>query len=71
MIKKVKCHVCGNKFAPEKDNTYIVANSLRGGLAAAFSGEELKLFDAIDCPFCDCQNILGVRLDKHSDETVV
>lgn len=59
-----RCEVCRMVFPLHSDEVYIVREKTTTGLAACFSGEELLLFDAIDCPFCSCQNRLTERLRK-------
>lgn len=53
----MKCKVCGKYFTPKKDAVYQVCETT-GGLINAV----LKVFDAIDCPRCGCQRVLGVRM---------
>ncbi len=46
----------------DKSKRYTARGSVTTGLAAAFSGEEPKLYDAFDCPECGCQIIMQPRL---------
>lgn len=59
---KVKCDVCRNKIFPKKE--YEVEES-RGALAS-LSGIPDR-FDAMDCPKCGCQIILGKRIRTVKD----
>ena len=60
----INCKVCGMHITPEaiKGSHYIAREDKAIGIAAALSSTtEPSLFDALDCPFCGCQNILRVR----------
>lgn len=56
------CHICGRDFPLIDVENYVArdANSTTG-LAAAISGKEPTIYDAMDCPFCGCQNIIQER----------
>ena len=54
--KTLKCKVCGEEFIPHKDHRYTVVK--RQGLFIP-----PLFFDAIDCPHCGCQTIVGCRLN--------
>ncbi|MCL2575697.1 MAG: hypothetical protein FWE33_04615 [Defluviitaleaceae bacterium] len=51
----MKCKICSNEFALSKKDTYIVFKNM--GLFGAD-----KYYDAVNCPQCGCQNVLGERL---------
>ena len=62
MIKKIKCNVCGCKFTSDESMHYIARDNQETGLAASFGSKmEPALFDAFDCPECNCQVIVGKR----------
>lgn len=54
------CKVCGTKLNIEKGNVYVaqVVNNF-------FHFTEN--WNATDCPYCGCQNLLKIRHDKESD----
>lgn len=56
---KLKCKVCGKRFMPCKGRTYLVQEKLTG--LAALSATE-KVYDAVDCPRCGCQHLMGTRV---------
>lgn len=61
----MKCKVCENELLLNLDFHYIARDEEieRTGLLgiAGKSEKESKLYDAFDCPFCGCQNIVGDR----------
>ena len=57
MRKKYTCKVCGRKFELKVENKYMVTESK--GISEVFCG--ITVFDAFDCPFCGCQNVMNVR----------
>ena len=68
MFKKketgINCSVCRMHISPEEigKGHYIARKPKEIWLAASLSGSaEPKLYDAIDCPHCWCQNILNAR----------
>ena len=54
--KTLTCKVCGEEFRPHKDYRYTVVKHQGLFIPSLY-------FDAIDCPRCGCQTILGDRLD--------
>ena len=54
-----RCENCGTPLIDQK--VYIAREETTTGICDAFSSEEPKLFDAIDCPKCGRQKILGRR----------
>lgn len=57
--KTITCKVCGEEFRPHKDQRYTVVRSPGLGVFMATP----PLCDAMDCPHCGCQIILGNRMD--------
>lgn len=55
------CNVCGRDFALIAEDHYISIAESKTGLAAFAGGDEPAMHDAMDCPHCGCQNILGKR----------
>ena len=58
MKGKYKCKVCGKKFELSINNRYTVINKKAFIEAIISSSTE---YDAFDCPYCGCQNIVNVR----------
>jgi len=54
--KKTKCDVCGFRFVPEKESTYIAERPR--DLIETFT-EPPQKFSMIDCPSCGCQILLA------------
>lgn len=66
MAEKIKgmytCDVCGRDFPLLAEEVYMARDAERSGITVAIVGDmESKLYDAIDCPHCGCQNILQER----------
>ena len=58
----IKCHVCGALINLTKKSHYIARARVGTGLSASLiTDKEPVLYDAVDCPICGCQNILGIR----------
>jgi transcription elongation factor Elf1 len=55
---KVTCKICGTKFPAISEKRY-TARRMNG--LAALGGN--SYYDAFDCPFCGCQNQVGIRFD--------
>lgn len=76
----MKCKVCGKDFELKLDNHYITRDEEieRCGIAGIVGNntdKESKLYDAFDCPYCGCQNVVQERkrsfvmeIDYTSDE---
>lgn len=60
--KTLTCKVCGEEFRPHKEARYTAMKS------EGFFGPSLY-FDAIDCPNCGRQMILGERMQEVSNES--
>ena len=54
-----RCENCGTPLIDQK--VYIAREDTATGICGAFASTEPKLFDAIDCPKCGMQKILGRR----------
>ena len=63
--KRVKCEFCGTPLIIPgcyMPMCYVARGKMLEGLAASLSSsEEPTLYDAVDCPVCGKQLILGVR----------
>lgn len=55
---KHTCCVCGKEFEMSKDIRYTAINSRL---------LDCKRYDAMDCPYCGCQNIFQERKLKEDD----
>ena len=55
----MKCKVCGKRFKPNKDKTYMVMEDL---WVLDCITKPARVIDAVDCPRCGCQQLLGIRL---------
>ena len=56
------CTVCGKEFELTAEEHYVAREDVQTGIKVSFSGEEPKLYDAIDCPHCGSQTLLARRL---------
>lgn len=61
---KLKCKVCGKRFLPHKETTYLVQEELSG--LAALSATN-RVYDAADCPRCGSQLLLGIRVPLYKE----
>lgn len=57
----LNCKVCGNKLILDENFHYIARDEVTTGIVTIGRHDEEKLYDAFDCPFCSCQNIVGER----------
>lgn len=67
-MKKIKCKVCGARFAPLASERYKVVK--RKGLITEIA-EGSEVLECFDCPRCGCQVVVGQRADriyKNSEE---
>jgi len=57
------CEVCGREFALMHEDRYTVRDEQRSRLMVSIVGSEAEptMWDAFDCPYCGCQNRVGVR----------
>ena len=51
----MKCKICGKEFQLKKENKYLVQNVSIGGIL------NRNYYEAFDCPYCGCQNIVNER----------
>lgn len=58
----MKCTICNFEFELNKDIHYVVRENDITGISNICSHKETQLYDAVDCPNCGCQNLLGERL---------
>ena len=56
------CAVCGKEFELTAEEHYVAREDTQTGLRASLGGEESKLYDAMDCPYCGSQMLLNRRL---------
>ncbi len=56
-IKEVHCKVCNHILDISKDNVY------QTRVENAFF-HNVNIYDATDCPYCGCQNLLKERHEK-------
>lgn len=59
-IKEKNCEVCGHTLNISKENTYIVK-------VENMLFHNTDDYDATDCPYCGCQNLLHKRYRKSDD----
>lgn len=57
----IKCKVCGQGFWPNIESHYKVRDIEMTGLSTINRKEEVKHYDAFDCPYCGCQVIAQER----------
>lgn len=55
---KMKCNVCGKRFKLLAKNRYEIVKRPEGALGGLTAS--VKYFNAFDCPYCGCQNIVSV-----------
>ena len=53
----MKCKICNKEFELLKENRYMVTNKNVKGITSGLT----SAFDAFDCPYCGCQNIVSDR----------
>lgn len=51
----MKCKICNKEFELLKENRYMVTNEKLKEIGLS------SVFEAFDCPYCGCQNIVGNR----------
>ena len=68
----MKCKVCEKEFELLKKNKYIVNVELTA-LQRAFGMVSDKVYEAFDCPYCGCQNLVNERKENiiEGDSNVV
>lgn len=55
------CRVCGGEFPLSVKYYYVARDIEKKGLVPTISGQEAMQYDAFDCPYCGCQNIMQER----------
>lgn len=68
MENNIYCKICGKKIELTTEMHYIARDAVEVGCMLFKSQMEPELYDAIDCPYCGSQNILGTR-KHHYDES--
>lgn len=58
-IKEMNCKVCNHPLNIAKENAYIAKVKER-----FLSVEFVKKYNAVDCPYCGCQNLLRERFER-------
>lgn len=58
----MKCAICGKEFELLVERHYIAREDDETGVSTFAHHTEPTCFDAFDCPFCGCQNVVGKRL---------
>lgn len=62
MNELTTCRVCGGEFPLSVKYHYVARDIEKKGLVPTISGqEEAVRYDAFDCPYCGCQNIMQER----------
>lgn len=56
-MKIVNCCVCGKQLNLAKEK-YIIEKSV------PFQTDNIKEYDALDCDYCGCQNVLNIRYPR-------
>ena len=64
------CKVCGNKFTLDTNLHYIARDNVKTGMTAFVGGSEGALYDAFDCPYCGCQNVMQERKRVYIPENI-
>ena len=60
------CKVCGRDFPLLVEEHYVAQDPMATGVVAALaSTDKAYMYDAIDCPFCGCQNVLQQRKPEY------
>ena len=58
-MRKIKCKVCGTRFAGSKDALYLATE--KTAVLSALTAPA-KAFECFDCPQCGCQNAVNIRM---------
>lgn len=59
--KMIQCKICGSEFLPVVGKHYICRDNDVTGLSTINKKDEVKMYDAFDCPICGCQVIAQER----------
>lgn len=65
----LKCKICGKEFDATNERHYIARDNGKTGLANIVSNDEVKIYDAFNCPSCGCQVIAQDRKRVLLDST--
>ena len=68
----LRCKICGKEFEATNERHYIARDNGKTGLAKLaniVSNDEVKLYDAFNCPSCGCQVIAQERKRVLLDST--
>ena len=60
MFGMIECKVCQKLIELDKKDRYTARDNESIGFSN-FTGTESSLYDAFDCPYCGCQNIVNDR----------
>ena len=63
----MKCKICGKRFKLIKENRYLAEEKI-GALECLKKAS--KTFEAFDCPYCGCQNIVNIREGEETKSEV-
>lgn len=68
-IGAIICRVCGREICLTPSAHYVSRRPVKTGVTTMVSDEEPVLHDAVDCPHCGCQQILGERGREYTPDT--
>lgn len=68
-LKSDRCKFCDTPLIDQR--VYVARNEIPTGLVSAFNSTECELYDAVDCPRCGKQHIVGRRLRKNEEYTEI
>lgn len=72
MVKVRLCEGCGRLLMLDKEHHKVVRDDVETGLCTIGRSNEPIQYDAFDCDFCGCQNIVGERKrDVYQGENVL
>lgn len=64
-----KCNVCSRHFLIKKTEVYQVQDLPPCTGIGFIMPPKSTTLDAIDCPYCSCQQVLAARLPKKPEDT--
>ncbi len=64
MKKRLRCKVCGHRFAPTKEAIYSAKEPQ--SMAEALT-KSATVYEMVDCPACGCQNAISIRYPRIED----
>lgn len=56
-----KCKVCEKEFELKIETHYVCRDNQPTGLSVLVGSKEYNIYDAFNCPFCGCQNVVNQR----------